>query len=477
MSLLNDMLRDLSHHKPVPDGKEGYDRQLLNSASFSRKKNLPWGSLAALFIIVFVVVLAINYVLHETVFNGKSNDGFNSKLNDGPASSENSAPILHQTPDVVVPDVMPASQRVEQLTSDETGEVEGTSVTKEKSDNNEQINNHINDLLLQAERAIGMDRLTAPIEDNAYSYYQKVLGLDALNDDAKIGLDEIAKRYLAKAQDQFDIGNSQAAEALLQRARFVSPRFVQAHEINTYDSRHHISEDEAIGLNMGNVQVPAQESAPVETIKAFDVVEANRTAEPKSLSVLPNAGWKDEQLAQHAQELIKQNKHAEAQLALKNFIAQEKAPVLSATLLADLYIRQGNTQAAGIIADQASYLPVDIKTKINAQIFSANNDDAQAIAILEKNLAAAENNEAYRSLLASLYHKIANYQQSITSYQRLLTRFGDRPAYWLGLALAYDGLLQHQNALQAYLRLREFPQLQEQVILYTDQRVAALRSD
>jgi len=472
MSLLNDMLRDLSHQKPVADGNEGYDQRLLNSASFSKKKHLPWGALAALFIIVFVIVLAVNYFLHETFFN--------RKLNDGAAAPENAMPVTQQTPAVEVPDVMPANQRAEQAVSkaasDETEADKNKSGTTEKSVD-EALSNHINDLLLQAERAIGMDRLTSPIEDNAYSYYQKVLGLDASNDDAKTGLDEIAKRYLAKAQDQFATGNSQAAEALLQRARFVSSRFMQAHEIGHYDSHHQISDENAVGLNVGNVQTLSQESAPVETIKSFNAVEANHVVETKSLSVIPNAGWKDEQLAQHAQELINQNKHAEAQLALKNFIAQEKSPILSATLLANLYIRQGNTEAAGIIANQATYLPIDIKTKISAEIFSANNDYAQAIAILEKQLVAAENNEAYRSLLASLYHKTENYQQSITSYQRLLNRFGDKPAYWLGLALAYDGLSQYQSALQAYLRLREFPQLQEQVILYIDQRIAALRSE
>ena len=108
---------------------------------------------------------------------------------------------------------------------------------------------------------------------------------------------------------------------------------------------------------------------------------------------------------------------------------------------------------------------------------SINGDNTQAIVILEKDLAAAENNEPYRSLLASLYHKTANYQQSIISYQRLINSFGEKPAYWLGLALAYDGLAQYQSALQAYQRLREFPQLQEQVTQYTDQRIAALRSE
>jgi tetratricopeptide (TPR) repeat protein len=97
--------------------------------------------------------------------------------------------------------------------------------------------------------------------------------------------------------------------------------------------------------------------------------------------------------------------------------------------------------------------------------------------VLERQLSAADNNENYRALLASLYHKTGNYQLSVVSYQRLLNSFGDKPAYWLGLALAFDGLSQYKNALQAYNHLREFPHLQEQVKTYTDQRIAALRSE
>ena len=174
---------------------------------------------------------------------------------------------------------------------------------------------------------------------------------------------------------------------------------------------------------------------------------------------------------------MQKGQQAEAQTLLKNFIAIEKTPALSAALLAEIYIQQANTTAANIIVEQTNYLPVDVKAKLQAQILSLNGDDAQAITVLEKTLSAADSNEGYRSLLASLYHKTANYQQSIISYQRLNNSFGEKPAYWLGLALAYDGLAQHKSALQAYQHLREFPQLQTQVIQYTDQRIAALRGE
>lgn len=459
MSLLNDMLRDLSHHSPVTHTGEGYD-SLLSSASFSQKKTLPWASLAALFILVFIAVLFINYGLHKFFFNNNV------------TSTDKDSTVV----ETLVP-LIANGEPAQATTTDATGNAERHDEEHKNIPSlNETLNNHISDLLQQAERAIAMDRLTAPVEDNAYGYYQKILTMDAQNEDAKAGLDDLARRYLTRAQEQFALGNSQAAEAFIQRARFVSARFVQAHEPGTQSNRD-LSEEDAIAMNIGNVQSPLHANIPTETIKPFKVVEANQAAEAKSLSVLPNAAWKDEQMATHAQALLQNNKPGEALLALKNFIAAETQPILSATLLADIYIQQGNADAARIIVDQASYLPEVAKARINAQIFSQQGDNAQAIAILEKNASSAENDEPYRSLLASLYHKTANYQQSIISYQRLITRFGDKPAYWLGLALAYDGLSQYQSALQAYQRLRQFPQLQDQVLHYTDQRIAVLRNN
>ena len=452
MSLLNDMLRDLSQHQPVVDGAEGYDEQLLQSSSIAPKKHYAWVQLSIFFVIVFIAVLVINDA-------SKKPSGVQPAI----AVEPKKISIIHNQAEVVP--VPSAAVRSIAL-----GTENAVAETASRGSENTILQNHIGDLLQQAERAMGMDRLTTPVEDNAYAYYQKILSMSADNSDAKEGLDKIAQRYLTKAQEQSQLGNLAQAEALLQRARFVSARFVDAHTVEFSElSNQTLAAQGAQEL----IEAPAQ-PAQTESIKPFVVAEA--VAKESSVSVLPNAGWKDEQLARHAQELIQKGKQNEAQTLLKNFVASEQKPALSAALLAELYIQQGNAAAADIILEQIHYLEVDVKSKIKAQILSLQGDDAQAITVLEKNLTAADMNEDYRSLLASLYHKTANYPQSILSYQRLINSFGEKPAYWLGLALAYDGLSQPKNALQAYVRLREFPQLQEQVKQYTDQRIAALRS-
>lgn len=464
MSLLNDMLRDLSQHKPVVDGAEGYDEALLQTSSIAQKKQQSWVHLGLLFVVVFVAVLGVNYLMHK----------FSIGIKPVVIASQNT--LAHQSAASVTNLVHGATVSYAADNSVAAEVKVDASILSTEDQAATELQNHINDLLQQADRAIGMDRLTSPVEDNAYGYYQKILSMSANNADAKEGLDKIANRFLIKAQEQVQLGNQAQAEALVQRARFVSARFVQAHEISLSETEY----KPAAGVNIqptADAQIQHSSStqavsqASTETIKPFVVADA------PSVSVAPNAGWKDEQLARHAQELIQQGKQTEAQAQLKTFITAEQKPALSAAILADLYIQQGNTEAADIILDKTNYLPVDVKAKLKAQILSVNGDDAQAITLLEQNLNAADANEGYRSLLASLYHKTANYQQSIISYQRLMNSFGEKPAYWLGLALAYDGLAQHKSALQAYQHLREYPQLQEQVKKYTDQRIAALRSE
>lgn len=463
MSLLNDMLRDLSQRQPVLDGAEGYDEHLLQSSSIAPKKNDAWVSLSIVFVVVFILVLGISYAV-------KKISGNQSVIAVEPV--KNSA--VYNQGEVVHSPIASGAIAAAKKASVETIPTETTSTE------NTVLQNHINDLLQQAERAMGMDRLTTPVEDNAYAYYQKILGMSANNNDAKEGLDKIAQRYLTKAQEQSQLGNLAQAEALLQRARFVSARFVDAHTVEFDELTNQTA---SVQATQQLIETPV-DAQPAETIKPFVVAEAPSAVkettvvakDAASVSVVPNAGWKDEQLVRHAQDLIQKGKQAEAQTLLKNFVASEQKPALSAALLAELYIQQANTAAADIILEQTNYLAVDVKAKLKAQILSIQGDDAQAISLLEKNLNSADANEGYRSLLASLYHKTANYPQSILSYQRLINSFGDKPAYWLGLALAYDGLSQPKNALQAYLHLREFPQLQDQVKQYTDQRISALRS-
>lgn len=91
----------------------------------------------------------------------------------------------------------------------------------------------IGDLLYDALKALQQDRLLTPIDDNAYSRYQRVLAYDPENRLALEGLQNIMNRYLALAEEAGRQGRFPVAQSLLERARFVdedNPAIVQAQQ-------------------------------------------------------------------------------------------------------------------------------------------------------------------------------------------------------------------------------------------------------
>ncbi len=79
----------------------------------------------------------------------------------------------------------------------------------------------ISQLLREADEALAADRLTTPIEDNAFDRYSAVLILQPDNQAAIDGLQEIFSRYVLLAQDAMRTGELGKARALIERARAV----------------------------------------------------------------------------------------------------------------------------------------------------------------------------------------------------------------------------------------------------------------
>lgn len=480
MSLLNDMLRDLSQHQPAVDGVEDYDVEFLQSSIVLHKKKSVMILAFVIFAVIFVSVIAVKIVWHRMSMNAGNTTILMTENKSIASQGASSAMVNSPRHDILVAAPIPINSKLNDSRVTKSASVIETSLENQKSVNSSitpEVENHIQDLLQQASRAMGMDRLTSPIEDNAYSYYQKILSLDSSRAQAIEGLHIIAARYLTRAKEQVQLGNQSQADAYLQRAKYVAPEYAKTHENEVRSTK--VTESGAIVTANDNVIAQADINLTPDTEKKLSTSESVHSfavAEAAMVEVSASPGWKDEQLSHHAQELIQLGKNQEAVELLKKFIVAEKSPALSAAVLAEFYIQQGNADAAQIVLNEITYFSEDTKAKISAQLLSMQGKDAEAVSVLEQHLSSATNNEDYRALLASLYHRTANYQQSAVNYQRLMASFGEKPAYWLGLALAYDGLSQQKSALQAYLRLREFPQLQAQVITYIDQRIAALRS-
>ena len=94
-----------------------------------------------------------------------------------------------------------------------------------------EIERVIADVLFEGLQALEDDRLLTPLEDNAYSRFQRVLALDNENQIAKEGVEKILLRYVALSQQASRRGLFDNAEELLGRAKFIDedhPALAQA---------------------------------------------------------------------------------------------------------------------------------------------------------------------------------------------------------------------------------------------------------
>ncbi len=67
------------------------------------------------------------------------------------------------------------------------------------------------------DRALKVYRLTTPLNDNAYSHYQKVIELDPDNVDARMGIEKVADTYALMARREMDKRNYRLARVYLRR--------------------------------------------------------------------------------------------------------------------------------------------------------------------------------------------------------------------------------------------------------------------
>lgn len=224
-------------------------------------------------------------------------------------------------------------------------------------------------------------------------------------------------------------------------------------------------------------KIPEQATVSVSIQEPFvqPVAESVADTSEPQLTIAPNTKWQDQQQAQQANQLVVQGQSDIAITKLQQFIATAAQPRESVKTLLDIFAVQENVTAMEALLAQANYLSVVEQQFYAAKIAVIQQQDARAIELLEIHLGEAEQNENYRALLAGLYQRTGMNLEAANHYRRLLSVFGDKPAYWLGFALAQDALNQQQVAAQAYQRVNQYADLQPQVRTYVQQRIAALQ--
>lgn len=419
MSLLNDMLRDLSSVQKEPEKESASDiaqvslgqpdqRELLNSSGVI--KPLPVTLLPS--ILVFILVVVLLWSWKQQFWLQPSAHIINS-----PVSAISNAVDEQLKPAATLADLKPVSP----------GEIK---------ENIDAVSNSAEKIVASpSEEALG-ERLAAL--ESAISRLSTAVEKSTAIEEANVAMSYVAAETPASIEHHLD--NEEYNKVTESESESIQDPFVTSVE-----------------------SVPG--SKPDISNAAIDA----------HLSIAPNPVSIDLREVEKAKALLAKNQETNAIIALQTFIATAKTPRESTKLLLDIFSAQQNVTALNEILVGASYLADADKKFYAAKIAVIQQREADAIQILEEGINEAGDQENYRALLAGLYQRAEKFDEAAVLYRRLLISSGEKPAYWLGFALAQDALNQVQTARQAYLRLAGYQDLQPQVRSYVEQRLAVLQ--
>ncbi len=200
MSLINDLLRDLEERQHPNDRKTN-----LAAPSLSRSDQPPsrGARLSATFGVLLLLAAGAIWWWPAPSHNP-------------PATVP--APALAKLPSKIaaLPETAPSS------VAPDTSSPQITAPQHSQTPNGLAQHN-IRRLLAAAEQALAKNRLTTPLNDNAYDHYQAVLALYPNHPEAEHGIQQIVDRYGHWAEAAYRDGNTTRALGYLQRSLLIHP--------------------------------------------------------------------------------------------------------------------------------------------------------------------------------------------------------------------------------------------------------------
>lgn len=497
MSLMNDMLRDLSQRQAANPAYAGDENTIRDweqekiSHFFDKFSQWP---VVLLSIFLFVSVIGVmRWLSHEDIAYpviipvgiespaAPLEISFDKTSVDKPVLNKEDA---NQTSlvEIAAPQITPGEDRIKEQFIDAETRTENAKPDSNVSDNIQPFTHSsaqqqsIYELIDKASRALALDRLTSPQEDNAWFYYQSLLDLDAKNSIALDGMVRITQRYLKMIEIAINQQQFEKAILYLEKAKMVSSDIglppIDAQSLESFTQQ--LTTRQFSDGKQTTETFTSQESVDSSgaSAEANSISVENPLAQVQSVVRLPNQEYRDEQSVNQAKNLVANGQENQAIELLQSQIQEASSPLSEAYLL-DIYYQQKNLAAMQSLLQNTSLSELN-KAYYQARLAILQGDNHAAIAQLESQLVNAKQNENFRALLAGLYQREGQSLQAITAYRNLLQDFQPQPAYWLGLALSLDTENQLQSAIFAYQKLLEFDSIEAQVIAYAQNRISEL---
>lgn len=181
---------------------------------------------------------------------------------------------------------------------------------------------------------------------------------------------------------------------------------------------------------------------------------------------------------QEAVEALQNGKIADAQRSLREALEQQSRHHQSRELLAEIYLRNGQTgEAENLLAAGAMLDPrYTLFSKLHARLLAQRGDVSGALQVLERYLTDAAGDPEYHALLGALYQRAGNHARAVSAYRAALRLQSNQGLWWMGLGISLEAEQNASEALSAYRRAQGSGDLTGATLEFVQRKIARLEA-
>jgi MSHA biogenesis protein MshN len=178
-----------------------------------------------------------------------------------------------------------------------------------------------------------------------------------------------------------------------------------------------------------------------------------------------------------AADLLQKGRMADAEKYLRLALSADAAHTPARELLAGLMLQQGHWREAQELLEQGiDAVPVHYPfAQLLARVHVEHGADHKALAVMERSRRAGADNPEYVAFLAALYQRAGKHAEAVKTYSEAVTLNPQEGRWWLGMGISLEVVQDWNAAGAAYQRAINSGVLDDNLLQYARQRLAAIK--
>lgn len=175
---------------------------------------------------------------------------------------------------------------------------------------------------------------------------------------------------------------------------------------------------------------------------------------------------------------LQQRRVGEGENHLRAALRSQPSHVKARELLAGLALQGGRWREAQSLLEQGVQLNPNHYpfAQLLARSYVDHGQEHKALALLEKSRTAAGADPDYFAFLAALYQRVGRQEDAARSFSEALKLRPKEGRWWLGFAISLEAIEKWKESAEAYQRALDSGSLDEPLLRYSQQRLAAVKN-